>query len=78
MCQTLKGFRSIIGTLSQSLSKVLIHTIFSTENHEPYLKNLELRAEMHAYLGGKHLFGIDDPWMTKTRWRFGTPDWVIQ
>ena len=38
--------------MPQSLSKVLIHTIFSTKNREPYFKQAAFRGEPHSYLGG--------------------------
>ena len=38
--------------MPQSLSNVVIHTIFSTKNREPFLNEKILRAEIHAYLGG--------------------------
>jgi REP element-mobilizing transposase RayT len=38
--------------MSQSLSKVLVHLIFATKNHHPFLCDKNLRDEMHRYLGG--------------------------
>lgn len=38
--------------MPQSLSRVLIHTVFSTQDRAPFLANQELRDETHAYLGG--------------------------
>ena len=38
--------------MPQSLAKVLVHTIFSTKERRPFLRNAALRAEMHCYLGG--------------------------
>lgn len=38
--------------MPQSLSRVFIHLIFSTKNRYPFLENEEIRAAMHAYLGG--------------------------
>ena len=35
--------------MPQSLSKVIIHIIFSTKNREPWLDS-DVRARMHAYL----------------------------
>ncbi len=40
---------SIIITMPQSLSRVIIHVIFSTKNREPWL-NPTIRPRMHAYL----------------------------
>jgi len=36
--------------MSQSLAKLWIHIIFSTKNREPFLENLKIREQMHAYL----------------------------
>ena len=38
--------------MPQSLSKIYIHTIFSTKNREPFLSDVALRNELHAYMGG--------------------------
>jgi REP element-mobilizing transposase RayT len=38
--------------MSQSLAKILVHTVFSTKDRRPYLRDRPLRDEMHAYLGG--------------------------
>ena len=38
--------------MSQSLAKILVHTVFSTKDRRPYLRDQTLREEMHAYLGG--------------------------
>jgi putative transposase len=38
--------------MSQSLSAVFLHLIFSTKNREPWLADPSLRAEIHAFLGG--------------------------
>lgn len=38
--------------MPQSLSSVYLHLIFSTKGRYPFLRNADLRAEMHAYLGG--------------------------
>jgi len=35
--------------MSQSLSKVILHIIFSTKNREPWLES-DVRPRMHAYL----------------------------
>ena len=37
--------------MSQSLSKLLVHLVFSTKNRERYL-NDAIRSELHAYAGG--------------------------
>src|SRR5690606_7489339 len=36
----------------QSLSKILLHTVFSTKDRRPFLQARELREEVHRYLGG--------------------------
>ena len=36
----------------QSLAKILVHTVFSTKERRPFLKDRELREESHHYLGG--------------------------
>jgi len=38
--------------MPQSLSKIYIHTVFSTKNREPFLSDTSLREELHAYMGG--------------------------
>jgi REP-associated tyrosine transposase len=38
--------------MPQSLAKILVHTVFSTKQRRPFLRDRELRTEMHAYLGG--------------------------
>jgi len=38
--------------MSQSLAKILIHTVFSTKERRPFLRDQMLREEMHHYLGG--------------------------
>jgi putative transposase len=54
---TLKGLQSntaqhIVPRMSQSLSKILVHTVFSTKERRPFLRDMNLRDEMHHYLGG--------------------------
>jgi putative transposase len=54
---TLKGLQSklarpIVPRMSQSLSKILVHTVFSTKERRPFLRDAGLRDEMHHYLGG--------------------------
>jgi len=39
----------IIPAMPQSLSKVILHIIFSTKNREPWL-DVDVRPRMHAYL----------------------------
>ena len=38
--------------MPQSLSNVIIHTVFSTKNRVPFLGDPGLRSETHRYLGG--------------------------
>jgi len=38
--------------MPQSLSAVHVHAIFSTKDRRPFLRDKELSAELHAYLGG--------------------------
>jgi REP element-mobilizing transposase RayT len=38
--------------MPQSLAKILIHTVFSTKDRRPFLRDKALREELHRYLGG--------------------------
>ena len=38
--------------MAQSLSKILVHTVFSTKDRHPFFRDKALRAELHRYLGG--------------------------
>ena len=38
--------------MPQSLAKILVHTVFSTKNRRPFLRDRTLREELHRYLGG--------------------------
>src|SRR5688500_17863412 len=38
--------------MSQSLAKILLHTVFSTKDRRPLLRDTGLREELHCYLGG--------------------------
>lgn len=38
--------------MAQSLAKILVHTVFSTKDRRPFLRDQELRDELHCYLGG--------------------------
>jgi REP element-mobilizing transposase RayT len=38
--------------MPQSLAKILVHTVFSTKDHRPFLRDRLLRDELHRYLGG--------------------------
>jgi REP element-mobilizing transposase RayT len=37
--------------MSQSLGKILVHTIFSTKDRRPLLRDKSLRDELHHYVG---------------------------
>jgi len=37
--------------MSQSLSKINVHCVFSTKNHEPFIKK-EIQSELHSYIVG--------------------------
>jgi putative transposase len=43
------SFWSIICAMPQSLSKVILHIVFSTKNREPWLDS-DMQPRMHAYL----------------------------
>jgi REP element-mobilizing transposase RayT len=38
--------------MPQSLSGVYIHLVFSTKERRPFLKDIAVREQLHAYLGG--------------------------
>jgi putative transposase len=38
--------------MPQSLAKILVHTVFSTKERRPFLRDQALREELHRYLGG--------------------------
>lgn len=38
--------------MAQSLSKILIHTVFSTKSRRAYFGDKSIREELHRYLGG--------------------------
>ena len=38
--------------MPQSLAKILVHTVFSTKDRRPLLRDRALRRELHRYLGG--------------------------
>ena len=44
--------------MPQSLAKILLHVVFSTKERRPYLRDRDLRGELHRYLGGI-LGGLD-------------------
>jgi REP element-mobilizing transposase RayT len=38
--------------MPQSLAKIILHTVFSTKDRRPFLRDKILREELHRYLGG--------------------------
>jgi len=38
--------------MPQSLAKIIVHTVFSTKDRRPFLRDKVLREERHRYLGG--------------------------
>ena len=38
--------------MAQSLAKILIHSVFSTKDRRPLLRDKTLRDELHNYIGG--------------------------
>ncbi len=38
--------------MPQSLSRMVVHLVFSTKNREPILRDGELRKRLHAYMAG--------------------------
>ena len=38
--------------MPQSLARILIHTVFSTKERRPFLRDRVLRDELHSYIGG--------------------------
>ena len=38
--------------MPQSLSAVYLHAVFSTKERRPFLRDLDLRTSLHAYMGG--------------------------
>ena len=47
----------MLAPIPQSLARILVHTVFSTKDRRPWLRDTALRQELHHYLGGilKHL-----------------------
>ena len=43
---------SLTPPMSQSLSAVYVHAIFSTKGRTPFLRDVEMRSKLHAYLAG--------------------------
>ncbi len=38
--------------MPQSLAKILVHTVFSTKDRRPFLRDKMVREELHRYVGG--------------------------
>jgi REP element-mobilizing transposase RayT len=38
--------------MPQSLAKILVHTVFSTKERRPFLRDKSSREELHHYIGG--------------------------
>jgi REP element-mobilizing transposase RayT len=38
--------------MAQSLAKILVHTVFSTKERRPFLRDQALRDQLHRYMGG--------------------------
>lgn len=38
--------------MPQSLSKILVHAVFSTKERRPFFRDKSLREELHHYIGG--------------------------
>ncbi len=38
--------------MSQTLSDVLLHIVYSTKDRRPFLQDAKIRRELHAYMGG--------------------------
>jgi REP element-mobilizing transposase RayT len=38
--------------MAQSLAKILLHIVFSTKDRRPFLRDKNIRDELHHYLGG--------------------------
>ena len=42
----------ILDSMPQSLARILVHTVFSTKERRPFLRDRGLREELHRYVGG--------------------------
>jgi hypothetical protein len=38
--------------MTQSLTQIFVHIVFSTKDRRPYRRDPDLRRKMHAYLAG--------------------------
>ena len=41
----------MLAAMPQSLARILVHTVFSTKDRRPLLRDAALRQELHHYLG---------------------------
>jgi REP element-mobilizing transposase RayT len=74
--------------MPQSLAKILVHTVFSTKERRPFLRDQSLREELHRYIGGvlaKHdcqpliVGGVEDHvHILSTLSRTGTPAEMVK
>jgi hypothetical protein len=44
--------------MSQSLAKIIVHTVFSTKDRRPFLRDKSLCEELHRY----NPFRVDECW----------------
>ena len=54
--------------MPQSLSRLIVHIIFSTKGRQPFLADQSLRTEMHAVLGAL-CSKLDSPVIRVGEWR---------
>ena len=47
--------------MPQSLARVVVHIIFSTEHRQPWLKDANVRAELYAYMATVLSENVDSP-----------------
>ncbi|MDA0813782.1 MAG: transposase [Verrucomicrobia bacterium] len=47
--------------MPQSLSRIVVHIVFSTKNREPYLRDSGLRRELYAYMATILRDNVDSP-----------------
>src|SRR6516225_8507871 len=43
---------TLLSLMGQSLTRLLVHVIFSTKDRRPFLRSGEIRNEIYAYMGG--------------------------
>jgi len=47
--------------MSQSVARVVLHLVFSTKHRKPWLKSVELREELYAYMATILRDNVDSP-----------------